>query len=232
MEVSCGTMEGLSGAHRATPVALQARLDAERLGLPFLIYRDASGERILSLGPPVERVSVGRGDEVDIALEDERVSRLQAEIERIGGEWTISDDGLSRNGSFLNGERISGRRRLGDGDVLGFGSSEVIFRSPAGEAVAATVAEPDQPDVAGLTATQRKVLIALCRPFRDGSAYATPATNREVAEEVFLSLDAVKGHMRTLFEKFGVGDLPQNQKRVRLVELALKSGAISIRDLG
>ena len=38
--------------------------------------------------------------------------------------------------------------------------------------------------------------------------------------------------MRTLFEKFGVGDLPQNQKRVRLVELALRSGAISLRDLG
>ena len=74
--------------------------------------------------------------------------------------------------------------------------------------------------------------MALCRPYREGSAYATPATNQQVADEVFLSVDAVKTHLRTLFSKFGVEDLPQNQKRVKLVELALQSGAITPRDLG
>ena len=49
---------------------------------------------------------------------------------------------------------------------------------------------------------------------------------------MFLSVDSVKGHLRALFEKFGIGDLPQNQKRVRLVELALRQGVISVRDLG
>ena len=83
-----------------------------------------------------------------------------------------------------------------------------------------------------LTDTQRKILIALSRPFREGSHYATPATNQQIADEVFLSLDSVKGHLRALFEKFGIGDLPQNQKRVRLVELALRHGVISVRDLG
>ena len=75
------------------------------------------------------------------------------------------------------------------------------------------------------------MLVALCRPYREGSAYATPATNQQVADEVFLSVDAVKTHLRTLFTKFGVEDLPQNQKRVKLVELALQSGAITPRDL-
>jgi DNA-binding NarL/FixJ family response regulator len=41
----------------------------------------------------------------------------------------------------------------------------------------------------------------------------------------------VKTHLRALFEKFGVAELPQNQKRVALVERALQSGLVSERDL-
>jgi hypothetical protein len=44
-------------------------------------------------------------------------------------------------------------------------------------------------------------------------------------------VDAVKTHLRALFGKFGIEDLPQNQKRVRLVELALKNGIVTPRDL-
>ena len=64
-----------------------------------------------------------------------------------------------------------------------------------------------------LTDTQRRVLVALCRPYRDGG-FETPATNQEIADELFLSVDAVKMHLRTLFGKFELGELPQNQKRV------------------
>lgn len=224
-------MESPLGPHSSSPAELKDRLEAERAGTPFVHWRDPDGQRIAVLADR-DRFTVGRGDEVDVRLDDEQVSRLHAEIARIAGEWTISDDGLSRNGSFVNGERLGGRRRLADGDVLTFGASEVIFRAPVSPPGEATVASPDRPEPAELTQTQRKVLIALCRPFRDGTPYATPATNQQIADEVFLSLDAVKGHLRTLFEKFAVGDLPQNQKRVRLVELALKGGAISMRDLG
>jgi pSer/pThr/pTyr-binding forkhead associated (FHA) protein len=225
-------MESPAGAHSASPAELQQRLEAERGGLPFLFWRDQGGQRILALEQGRERVTIGRGSEVDVGLDaDEQVSRLHAEIERIGGEWTVSDDGLSRNGSFLNGERIGGRRRLADGDELRFGATVVVFRAPSPSPGSATVAAPESAEIARLTETQRKILIALCRPFRDGSQYATPATNQQVADEVFLSVDAVKGHLRVLFEKFGIGGLPQNQKRVRLVELALRNGVISIRDL-
>ena len=63
-----------------------------------------------------------------------------------------------------------------------------------------------------LSESQRKVLVALCRPLKD-SAYAAPATNKEIADEVHLSVDAVKAHLRVLFERFGLDALPQNQKR-------------------
>lgn len=46
-----------------------------------------------------------------------------------------------------------------------------------------------------------------------------------------LSVDAVKAHLRVLFEKLGVEHLPQNQKRVRLIERAFHNGVITGRDL-
>ena len=82
-----------------------------------------------------------------------------------------------------------------------------------------------------LTDTQRRVLVALCRPYRDGG-FATPATNQEIADELFLSVDAVKMHLRTLFGKFELGDLPQNQKRAQLAETALQSGTVARHELG
>ena len=71
----------------------------------------------------------------------------------------------------------------------------------------------------------------LCRPFKDTAGFATPASNREIAQEVFLGVDAVKMHLRILFKRFQIGDLPQNQKRARLVECAFQWGLISERDL-
>jgi pSer/pThr/pTyr-binding forkhead associated (FHA) protein len=221
--------------HRASAAELKEQIEAERRGAPFVVLRDGDDrQRIVPLEG--ERLTVGRTESADVALDwDSEVSRVHAELEEVGGAWTVVDDGLSRNGSFVNNERVTGRRRLRDGDVLRFGGVSAVYREPGGEAEgrgagAETALAADAPD-ATLTDTQRTVLVALCRPFRDRSPYATPATNQEIAGEVFLSVDAVKTHLRTLFAKFGVEDLPQNQKRVKLVELALQSGAITPRDL-
>ena len=224
-------MESPAGPHAATPAELKERIAAERAGNPFVYWREPAGQRIAVLGG--DRIAVGRGEEAQVRLiADEQVSRLHAELELIAGEWTLADDGLSRNGSFVNGERVAGRRRLTDGDELRFGDTLVVFRAPRPQTDAATAAAPDPAGVERLTDTQRQILVALARPFRDDNRYAAPASNQAVADELFLSLDAVKGHLRVLFDRFGIADLPQNQKRVRLVELALRSGAISMRDLG
>jgi hypothetical protein len=85
---------------------------------------------------------------------------------------------------------------------------------------------PDLPTDVRLTDTQARILAALCRPISEGNHFATPATNQEIADTVFLSVDAVKGHLRTLYRKFGIEDLPHNQKRARLVELAVAGGYV------
>jgi hypothetical protein len=213
---------------------LKERIETERRGLPFLVYRDAEGrQRIHGLVEDRGRLSVGRSEAADVSLEfDPEVSRVHAELERMGEEWTLADDGLSRNGSFVNGERVVGRRRLRDGDALQFGDTVVLFRAPAEAGADETIAAKGAPDITPVTETQRRVLIALCRPFAGGNEFATPATNRQIADEVALSVDAVKANLRALFERFEVGDLPQNKKRVRLAERALRTGTIAPRDLG
>ena len=79
--------------------------------------------------------------------------------------------------------------------------------------------------------TQRKVLLALCRPLAAGTTYAaTPASNQEIADEVVISVAAVKSNLRVLFTKFGVDDEPQNRKRAALADRALQSGAVHPSD--
>ncbi len=221
------------GRHTASAPELKARLEAERLGKPFLVYRSGQGEqRIVTLdgtGP----MTVGRTEAAEVTLDgDGQVSRVHARLEPVAGDWTVIDGGLSRNGSYVNGERVTARRRLRDGDMLRFGETAIAFCSPSQADGSATSAGTDEtPTAASLTATQLKILLALCRPYGGGGAFATPPTNQQIAEEVFLSVDAVKTHMRVLFQKFGVESLPQNQKRARLVELAFQAGLVSERDL-
>lgn len=211
---------------------LKAQIEAEREGRPFLVFRDGAGEQaILPIAANAE-LWVGRGGSADVRLEwDEEVSALHAQIEVVRDECTLVDDGLSRNGSFVNEERVHGRRHLRDGDSLRFGRTVVTYRRPGEDAPEATVVASEVAATATVSPAQRKVLLALCRPYKDGDSFATPATNQQIGEELHLSVDAVKTHMRALFEKLGVGDLPQNQKRVALVERALQTGIVNRREL-
>lgn len=221
------------GFHQSTPAELKERLAAERSGLPFLAYRDDAGKQVvLILEPDRERVTLGRAPGTDVCVSwDSEVSRLHAELLPVGGDWTVVDDGLSRNGTFLNGERLQGRRRLEHGDEVRLGATVVTFNAPGSPRASETSMAGEQPDSASLTPTQRKVLIALCRPFASGKPTATPATNKQIAEELFLSVDAVKKQLRTLFAKLGVEDIAQNRKRAVLVERAFQTGAVTKRDL-
>ncbi len=211
---------------------LKAQIEAEREGRPFLVFRDADGEQVIL---PIEanaELWVGRGGSADVRLEwDEEVSALHAQIEVVRGECTLVDDGLSRNGSFVNEERVHGRRHLRDGDSLRFGRTLVVYRRPGEDAPEATAIATETPAAATVSPAQRKVLLALCRPYKEGERFATPATNQQIGEELHLSVDAVKTHMRALFEKLEVGDIPQNRKRVALVERALQSGVVNRREL-
>ena len=223
----------MNGPRAASAPELKAQIEAERTGRPFLVYRDGEDRQaIVTVEPGTSELWVGRGGSADLRLSwDEEVSALHAQIEVVRDECTLVDDGLSRNGSFVNEERVHGRRRLRDGDRIRFGQTAVVYRRPEETAPEATVVAAETPAAATVSPAQRKVLLALCRPYKDGSSFATPATNQEIGAELHLSVDAVKTHMRALFEKLEVGDLPQNQKRAALVERAFQTGVVSKREL-
>jgi predicted component of type VI protein secretion system len=219
--------------HSALPTELQERVEAERRGHPFLLLRDGSGrQRLIELAPTATRLTVGRRTSNDVPLDwDPEVSRVHAELERVGEDWTLVDDGLSHNGSFVNGSRLAGRRRLQDGDSLRFGQTTVVFcAATRGESMATVAPTPVGPP-AVLTDAQRRVLIALCRPFKDGDSFATTASNRQIADELFVSVGTVKTHLRALFDKLEIEDAPQHQKRLRLAERAFETGLVSDSDL-
>lgn len=218
-------------AHASTPRELSDRIAAERGGNAFLLYRDRDGNQVILqlLG---DRVTIGRRPSNDVALDwDDEVSRAHAALERSGDDWTLVDDGLSHNGTYVGGERVTGRLRLRDGDVIRAGGTSIAYCAPGGGSASMQTVTSVGPRVAELlTPAQRRVLVALCRPFRD-ETYATPATNQQIADELVVSVDAVKSNLRALFTAFGIDDLPQNQKRATLALTALRTGVVSRREL-
>jgi hypothetical protein len=198
----------------------------------FLVYRDENAyQRTFALDAGAERVRIGRGAGAELRLAwDREASRVHAELERLGDEWSLSDDGLSANGTYVNGERLRGRRRLASGDRIRVGRTELVFRAMSEEGSPTYVPALARPPVE-LSRMQRRVLIALSRPYGGGATHAVPATNQQIADELYLSVDAVKTHLRVLFGKFEISGLAQNQKRARLVELAFERGNVSERDL-
>jgi DNA-binding NarL/FixJ family response regulator len=223
-----------SGPQASRTAELKVVIGALRTGLPILVTRDQqAGQRVVVLEPDDKRLWVGRGVACDVRVaNDQKASRCHAELVRVADGWAIVDDGLSRNGTFVDGKRIAGRRRLHDGEVVRLGASSLAYRVSVVSGAQTRPADDDDPlAVPDLTRKQRHVLVLLCRPLLTASVPAIPATNREIADELVLSVPAVVTHIRTLFEKFAIEPLPQNRKRARLAELAILTGAVSERDL-
>jgi hypothetical protein len=217
--------------HAVTAAELAERNAAARRGTPFLVYLDGDGRQVI-VELAREQVVIGRQPGSDVCLEwDRAVSRVHARLECVGGHWTVVDDGLSRHGTFLHGERIDGRRRLLDGDLIGIGHSVLAYCDPL-ETLPVTTA-PVMTAVtpaAALTPAQRRVLVELCRPLLDGSG-AGPAGNPRIAEALVIGVDGVKHRLGELYDRFGLDQLPQNEKRAALAAAAVRAGIVTRRDL-
>src|ERR1700742_1495556 len=97
--------------------------------VPYLLYRDDDGhDRLYELDARLERVAIGRRGSCELRLAwDPNISRVHAELLWLGGEWVVSDYGLSRNGTYVNHERVRGLRRLRDGDVVSVGETRLHY---------------------------------------------------------------------------------------------------------
>jgi hypothetical protein len=200
---------------------------AERERIPLLLCRTGDGtQRILRLLPDPGRVTVGRAPINDVSLDwDPAVSRAHAVVELVGGVWAVLDAGLSRNGTFVNGERVQGQRPLRHSDAVRVGNTLLVFWCPTSRPGETTVSDVARLPAPHLTPAQLAVLRALCRPSL-GPALTPPAGNERIAAELSLTASAVKAHLRILYQKFGIAGLPQAEKRIRLVALAVEAGLV------
>ena len=166
--------------------------------------------------------TVGRGSWVDVRLGDPSVSRLHAEIVRRGPYVYVTDLGLSRNGTRVNG-RLVARRVLQDGDVLAFGSARCRIGGLAAEDCASEV-ELRRPAAPELTRREHDVVTSLCRPALSDEAFVAPATAREIAADLVVTEAAVKQHLLRLYQKFRI---PEGaNRRVRLANEVVAMGLV------
>jgi hypothetical protein len=172
------------------------------------------------------RATIGAATENDLVLADDRtVSGLHAVLEQFPAGWCVTDLGSS-NGTYVNGERVFSVRRLRHGDEVRVGTTRLIFRDSVDAGRAVTDAADASPE---LTARERDVLVALCRPLLARDLFTEPSSIREVAVELVVSEAAVKQHLTNLYEKFAVDAV--DHRRARLANEALRRGAVTLADL-
>jgi pSer/pThr/pTyr-binding forkhead associated (FHA) protein len=219
---------------KPTQEELEARNAAERIGDPFLVYRDDEGrQHIFSLAERASGVTVGRREEADISVPwDPELSRLHAELILMAGEWTVSDDGLSQNGTWVNGMRLSGRRRLADGDLLRVGRTIFAFCDPGPAGAGPTLVPGELSVTPRFSEQQQRVLRTLCRPlFTDGEGI-NPSTDEEIAEATGIPIAAVALELDHLGRALGLDDMPQPDQRAEIALLAMRSGLVSADEGG
>ena len=72
-----------------------------------------------------DQLSIGRDSSNEIAVNDAEVSRRHARLTFQGGKYVLEDMG-STNGTFVNGQRLTGPRVLKSGEVISLGE-QIVF---------------------------------------------------------------------------------------------------------
>jgi pSer/pThr/pTyr-binding forkhead associated (FHA) protein len=184
------------------------------------VWVDGARERVRLEG---ERLTIGQSATNDLPLPyDHTVSRVHAVLERMGSHWFVRDL-ASRNGTFVNGDRIWSELPLRSGDEIRVGATRLIALIENGGAPAdATVGAEPGPY---LTRREREVLLALCRPLVSGDVFREPASIRQIANELMVSEAAVKQHLSRLYDKFGITD--REGRRAMLANEAIRRGSVN-----
>jgi len=111
------------------------------LGYPELAYFQ-NGEQTSMVLKKVP-FKVGRKTENDLVIGDARVSREHAQFIEAGGDYYVVDN-QSKHGTYVNGQRIEGRRKLARNDRLEFGVRDGLQSDGIEDEPDAGIPEPDQ----------------------------------------------------------------------------------------
>jgi pSer/pThr/pTyr-binding forkhead associated (FHA) protein len=188
------------------------------------MWVEGTRERIPLRG---ERITIGQSSTNDVPLPfDRTVSRIHAVLELVAARWCIRDL-ASRNGTFVNGDRIWSDRPLRAGDEIRVGSVRFVVRVGGAEVrddetIGAETGPP-------LTRREREVLLALCRPMFSGEVFREPASIRQIATELVVTDAAVKQHLSRLYDKFKIFE--HEGRRARLANEAIRLGSVNTAEI-
>lgn len=172
------------------------------------------GDHEILLSPGHWRI--GRDPACEIRIDDESVSRRHASVRVYDDRVELTDHG-SRNGVRVNGERLYGSRDLAVGDTVEVGARrlELTEQGMPDSIEKVTKPLPKIPregvdSLALLSPREREVFEQLARG----------RTQREVAEELGLSVKTVETYRARIGDKLGL------RTRADLVQFALQAGVL------
>src|SRR5215207_5050613 len=172
------------------------------------------------------KITIGQATTNDVPLPfDRTVSRVHCVIEPVASRWCVRDLS-SRNGTFVNGERIWGEQPLRAGDEIRVGTVRFVVRLDDAGHGDETVGAESGP---ALTRREREVLVALCSPMFSGEVFREPASTRQIASDLVVTEAAVKQHLSRLYDKFEIFD--QEGRRARLANEAIRRGAVNTAEI-
>ena len=102
---------------------LSAMSAAETLTNYLVVLEGTTPGKRLEIGP--EPITIGRGLQQTLVVDDKEVSRLHARVALVNGAVVAED--LSTNGTFVDGERIAGTVRLKEGATIRLGARTLKY---------------------------------------------------------------------------------------------------------
>lgn len=192
---------------------------------PMLVYVDPTGEPQSVPLAGRALVTLGRRPEADVCLPwDAEISRLHAEVMQRAGEWIIADDGLSQNGTYVNGLAVEGRRRLHDGDLITVGRTNLSFCDPRDPTGDVTLAIGSMQPTRIYSEQQQHAICSLCRPLLGDGEGVEPASDQRIAAELGVDVGVVERELDVIAHSFGYAELPEAERRLRTALTAIRSG--------
>lgn len=190
------------------------------------IWVSEPGEAARSSALEEGRNVIGRAEHCDVQLPDDSVSADHLDITR-NGPSLLATDLDSRNGTTLNGTKLTQPKRLRDGDVLMVGRLRLEVALPPQQRHDSTVAAPG--GGIDLSAEERDTAVALVAPYRSPEVRAgRPATRAEIAAALHVSERTAQRRLDALAAKFSIdSDAGRDRPRLiaeRVLELGLDRG--------